>query len=292
MVRTLAALLAAVVVTLAGPAARAQDYPTRPVKIIVPFAVGGPADVYARFLGARLTGRDGPAVRDREPAGRRRGHRHRRRREVRARRLHAAAHVQRAYRQRDADPEQAVCAAARFRARGARQLFGPGARRQSRGARRTRWRSSSRSRRRSRASSTTRRRARERRITWPASSSSRWRAWTSCTSRTRRARRAHRRAGRPGGHDVRRGDDDERAGEGRQGAAAGDERQVALRGDADRADRVRGRRAGLRGGDLAGRHGAQGHAGRDREPSERGNQQDREPPRDVPTNGRSRVRRG
>ena len=55
MVRTLAALLAAVVVTLAGPAARAQDYPTRPVKIIVPFAVGGPADVYARFLGARLT---------------------------------------------------------------------------------------------------------------------------------------------------------------------------------------------------------------------------------------------
>ena len=34
--------------------ASAQDYPTRPVRIIVPFAAGGPADVYARFLGQHL----------------------------------------------------------------------------------------------------------------------------------------------------------------------------------------------------------------------------------------------
>ncbi len=32
----------------------AQDYPTKPVHIIVPYGAGGPADVYSRFLGDRL----------------------------------------------------------------------------------------------------------------------------------------------------------------------------------------------------------------------------------------------
>lgn len=54
-------LLALLTVPLAFGAAtpalaqtQAQDYPNKPVRIIVPFAVGGPADIYARFIAQRL----------------------------------------------------------------------------------------------------------------------------------------------------------------------------------------------------------------------------------------------
>jgi tripartite-type tricarboxylate transporter receptor subunit TctC len=44
----------AVLAVLAAPAA-AQDYPNRMVKIVVPFGVGGPADLYARVMAQHLS---------------------------------------------------------------------------------------------------------------------------------------------------------------------------------------------------------------------------------------------
>ncbi|MBV5322868.1 MAG: tripartite tricarboxylate transporter substrate binding protein [Ilumatobacteraceae bacterium] len=47
--------LIAVALALGSGLAQAQSYPNRPVKIVVPFAAGGPADNYARFMAQRLS---------------------------------------------------------------------------------------------------------------------------------------------------------------------------------------------------------------------------------------------
>ena len=54
---SLALKLGVALACLAGAVSQsaAQDYPSRSVKILVPFAAGGPADVFARVIGQQLT---------------------------------------------------------------------------------------------------------------------------------------------------------------------------------------------------------------------------------------------
>lgn len=55
MLRSIARCCAGLLLGVCAVAVWAQDYPNKPVRIIVPFAAGGPADIYARFIGQKLS---------------------------------------------------------------------------------------------------------------------------------------------------------------------------------------------------------------------------------------------
>src|SRR6266849_4663229 len=61
---------AAAVLVLSGPGARAQDWPTRPIKIVTPLAAGGAADVISHAVGDAFTAATRlPVIVDNRPGG-------------------------------------------------------------------------------------------------------------------------------------------------------------------------------------------------------------------------------
>ena len=63
-------LVLALLLASASVSSWSQAYPARSVRIVVPFAVGGPADIYGRFIGAKLSESLGqPFVIENRPGG-------------------------------------------------------------------------------------------------------------------------------------------------------------------------------------------------------------------------------
>jgi tripartite-type tricarboxylate transporter receptor subunit TctC len=62
---------AAIAAAFWTPIASAQNYPAKPIRLIVPFGAGGPADLFARYLGQQLQGPLGQSliIEDRPGAG-------------------------------------------------------------------------------------------------------------------------------------------------------------------------------------------------------------------------------
>ncbi len=99
-----AGALLAVALVLAGPAARAQTYPSRQITLIIPFTPGGSNDLVGRAVGKKLSEAWGRAGGGRKPRWRRHPDRQHRRRQSAARWLHAAPGVADVHHQ-PGDPE-------------------------------------------------------------------------------------------------------------------------------------------------------------------------------------------
>jgi tripartite-type tricarboxylate transporter receptor subunit TctC len=62
LMRDISRVALLLVASLASGASPAQDYPTRPVRMVVPFSPGGSTDTLARIVGQKLTERSGQPV--------------------------------------------------------------------------------------------------------------------------------------------------------------------------------------------------------------------------------------
>ena len=101
-------LMSAAALLLAlGPAA-AQDYPAKPITIVVPAAAGGPTDTISRITALAMSKLLGQQIIDRERRRRGRHHRHDARGAGRAGRLYAVDLPRRAFDRRDALPQAAL----------------------------------------------------------------------------------------------------------------------------------------------------------------------------------------
>ena len=60
--RQLGCILALVLTALGAPTAHAQNYPNRPIRVLVPFAAGGAVDTLARIVGQKLSENIGQPV--------------------------------------------------------------------------------------------------------------------------------------------------------------------------------------------------------------------------------------